>query len=150
MGAVPTSRRDVEGGLEIHKIPHMAAAWLVSRAQDRDAWLAADTGAWRTFPPGLTETSLPRRRNAAALRALLLTHVPDWRSPPLMAGERGLYHPDREAWARAVQVVRMADTVGKRRLRGLCPGCGLRPGLCRDWEPRFGPRYTAEELAWAR
>lgn len=151
--AVDTARRDILGGLEVHRIPHQASSWLISRSDDRDRWLAEKTGAWRPYPRGLTELSLPTRRGARAVRALLLTHVPDWRAGDgaLVRNADGqLHYPDLAAWARALIVLRMVNAVNARRVRGLCLGCGLRRGSCHTWEPRFGPRYSAEELAWTQ
>lgn len=136
------ARRDVEGGLEVHKT---RTGWQISRAADL---------AWRPEggdDPGLLRLPLPTRREARAVRALLLAHIPDWDT--LAPGENGArFHPPTpQAGAAATRVVAMVDAVAARRLRGgVCLGCGCRPSgcACGTGGHAGGSHYTAADLAW--
>lgn len=146
------ARRDTLGGLDVLRVPHCPGMWLVCRRGEVDAWQAEDAAIRRTVPCGLTEGSLPTQRSARALRALLLTEIADWSEVERVEvdGRPGLRHPDRPAWTRVARLVAMADVVLRRRGYGLCLGCGMRPGMCDAWQPSYGPRFAAEELAWIR
>jgi hypothetical protein len=132
----PVRRRDIVGGLEVRRFPaYSAGQWRVVRDG-------------RQFLPYMF--CQPRKRNALALRALLLEIRPDWTDLPTTAEGR-LRLPDDQLH-KLVELARLADTIHARSAYRQCPGCGMRPGscVCGCDQPGNGPKLSADQVAWAR
>lgn len=127
----PPRLPDVVGGLEVRR----------NRAGHWDIHLPDGTAI-----PGLMQ---PRRRNARAVRQLLLEAVPDWTRVTATEWPDDITAARRAA---ATRVIRMVSLVMTRISRGVCLGCGCREGMCACGTGCYpdGPHYTPAELEWTR
>lgn len=106
----PTSTRppDVVGSLEVRR--SHTGRWLICLADGTPIY----------------ELAQPRKRNAVALRALLLTAMPDWTA--VVGPDASL--PDSADRDAICRVTTMARLVAARRIRNVCLGCGCREYAC--------------------
>jgi hypothetical protein len=124
------TRRDIRGGLEIQKVN--GRGWSITV----------------TDGTTLTLLSMPRKRNATAVRQLYLNVIPDWTQI-----SRGYWPDVTDGQRKAVgDIARMVSKVQDRQFRRVCLGCGCLPGfcVCGTEERPDGPHYTTAELEWAR
>lgn len=124
-----TRRPDVVGGIEVRQV---RGGWFL---------ICPPGGGWEN---SLTD-GLPRKRNAVAVRSLLLAEIPDWEA---VAAAGRL--PDTEAGCKARDIGRMVKKVADRAGRHGCLGCGYRSCACGTDGRLDGPHYTDAELAWFR
>ncbi|OHV42219.1 hypothetical protein BBK14_11400 [Parafrankia soli] len=127
-----TRPADVAGGLEVRK---------------------THRGTWQILlgdgTPVLGDLcTLPRQRNARAVRALLLGALPDWSGVTDAGRDPGAV--TAEQWAAASQVAGMVRRVCDRRSRGVRLCCGCRSCVCGTDRRPDGPHYTAAELEWTQ
>lgn len=100
-------------------------------------------------PPGgdpqdaLFDVGLPRKRNAVAVRTLLLAAIDDW-VPVVTAGRL----PDNAAGQTARAIGQMVKRVVDRAYRQVCLGCGYRSCRCGTDQHVDGPHYTTDQLDW--
>lgn len=122
---------DVAGGLEV-------------RSNHRDRW-EIRFGDGRSLLGDLT--TLPRQRNARAVRQLLLDVLPDWSDVTAAGWPAAVTAEQRDEASRVVRMVRKVVDRQSRRVH-LC--CGHRSCACGTDSRLDGPHYSATELEWAR
>lgn len=123
-----TRGADIAGGLEVRRTHR--GTWGLHLSDGTDM-----------------QITLPRKRNATAVRQLLLDVLPDWSDVP-PTGWPDRVTPDQRA--AASRVVGMVGRVQARQSRGMHPCCGHRTCACGTDSLLDGPHYTADELAWAQ
>ncbi len=136
MGAVAGRMADVLGGLEVVK------------------W---HTGNYAVRLPGVDHPVtwafiFPRKRNAVAMRVLLLAAWPDWSAMP--RSPEGRFDPPPGVKEEVFRLHDLAEDERSRRLRGECLLCGWwQRHACRCGTPT-GPgqprRWAAADMEWAR
>jgi hypothetical protein len=134
---VPLAKPDIVGGLEIRQFPtYSSGLWRIT---------------WNAEQVFSSDFSVERKRNAVALRALIIDIRPDWTGMQRTeSGRLVMSEDERPRFTRLRQLVR---GVTDRRAYGECLLCGLRAHDgrdCRKFEDWHPTRLTEEDVAWAR
>lgn len=123
-----TRKPDVFGGLEVRRTHR--GTWGLHLSDGTDM-----------------QITLPRKRNATAVRQLLLDVLPDWSDVPASGWPERVTADQRVA---ASRVVGMVGRVQDRQSRGVHLCCGHRSCACGTDSRLDGPHYSSDELEWAR
>lgn len=129
--SAPTHTRpaDVAGGLEVRRTHR--GSWGLHLSDGTDM-----------------QITLPRKRNAVAVRALLLAVLSDWSDVPASGWPERVTADQRAAASRVVGMV--GRVLDRQSRRVVCLGCGHRTCACGTDSLLDGPHYAPAELERTR